>query len=123
MLKVIICLAFFSFTLPQRQILIPVPRNSNTPEAVACTLSAPVSFDAKRTSSSTADLSWSAVSGASAYKLRIYIVGNLRLVSETTQKGLSKTINGLQSGVAYRFELASICSDQVVSRSTVVKDI
>jgi hypothetical protein len=63
------------------------------------------------------------VNGATAYKLKVYVLGTSTLFSETTEYGTSTILTGLQPGVSYRCELASICSDQTVSGFIIVVDI
>jgi hypothetical protein len=123
MLKTIAFFAFLCLTLPQRPILAPAFQNLNDTETVTCILPASASFEGRRTSSTTASLDWSAVSGAAAYKLKVYVLGTSTLFSETTEGGLSKTLSGLQAGVSYRCELAAICSDQTVSGFIIVVDV
>lgn len=80
-----------------------------------CNLSAPGTFTANRTSGTSADLSWSAVSGASAYSLTVYeAVGGTTSGSPVGGgriSGTSTTISYLESGKHYRCYLASVCSD------------
>ncbi len=90
----------------------------------SCSLAAPSTFTADRTSGTTADLAWSSVSGAVAYHLLVYEIGSPNtLVGDTIEYGTSKTLTYLQSGKRYRCYLSSICSDNSVSEFIIIVDI
>ncbi|HNL38024.1 MAG TPA: hypothetical protein PKL15_08670 [Saprospiraceae bacterium] len=90
----------------------------------SCNLAAPSTFTTDRTSSNTADLTWSSVSGAIAYRLLVYEIGTPNtLVGDTIEYGTSKTLNYLQSGKSYRCYLSSVCPDNSVSSFIIIVDI
>jgi len=90
---------------------------------LSCSLPAPATLDADRTSGTTAYAAWSAVSGAESYSLKVYEQGTLVLVSSTVVGGTSATVGGLDAGKSYQAVLASMCSAGSVSEFVIVEDI
>ena len=89
----------------------------------ACNLPAPTTFTYTKPSSSVALLDWSAVSGASAYHLKVYELATLSTASETNESGTSKLVANLQPNVAYRCELTAVCPNRETSTNIIIIDI
>lgn len=102
---------------PAAKVSAPMPDN------FSCSLPAPSSFDGARTSSTTAFLEWSTVSGAASYRLIVYDLDTHELVSNTVEYGTSKNVTGLSLGASYRCVLASMCSGGETSEFVIVVDI
>ena len=98
---------------------IPVPAAT----AFTCSLPAPGTFEGEKTGSATAYLSWSTVTDATAYRLRVYDVNSQSLVSNTIEYGNSAYLSNLSSNGHYRCELASICLGGTTSDFIIVADI
>lgn len=115
-------LRFAWHILPSKNKYYPPPQNKILS---SCMLPAPSTFTGTRTSGTTADLSWSSVAGASAYRLYVWEVSGSTtiLISNTVETGTSKTLTNLESGKDYRCGLSSICSDGVTSDYVIIIDI
>lgn len=97
--------------------------NASSKADVSCSLPAPSSFVGVRTSGATAFLSWSAVGDATAYRLKVYDMGDSELIYNSLEYGTSKSLNGLESGASYRCVLASTCSMSAPSDFIIIADI
>ena len=82
-----------------------IPNQENEPRS--CTLPAPSSLNGQVTSATTADLSWSSVSGAFAYAL--IVTDNGAPFLQTTVFGTTRALTGLTSGHTYQCKVISIC--------------
>ncbi|MBV6440698.1 MAG: hypothetical protein DYG98_12550 [Haliscomenobacteraceae bacterium CHB4] len=93
------------------------------PNALTCTLPAPASFSGERTGSTTASLSWAAVTDAGAYRLKVFDLSTNELVFDNTEYGTTKYLSGLASGTTYRCVLASVCPGGSASEFVIIVDI
>lgn len=94
-----------------------------TLDVLSCSLPAPTTFDGVRTSGTTASISWAAVTGASAYRLKVYNLNTSELVYDDTEYGTAKNLSGLDPGSTYRCMLASVCAGGAISEFVIVVDV
>lgn len=94
------------------------PATANT-----CALAAPANFSYSKPASTAALLEWSAVSGASAYHLKVYDAASFSVAYEGNETSTSKLVSSLQTAVRYRCELASVCPNKEASANIIIIDI
>lgn len=88
---------------------------------LTCNLPAPSYLNSQVTSTSTADLNWSSVSGAYAYFLVVTDNGSPFL--QATVFGTTRTLAGLTTGHTYHCTVASMCNGSEVSDYIIAYDI
>ena len=72
--------------------------------------SQPSNLNAVSTSNTSADLSWSASSGAFSYTVQYRVQGVGAFTTISLVQGLSVSVTGLQQGATYEFKVKSSCS-------------
>jgi hypothetical protein len=75
--------------------------------AVAC--ATPASLSSSSVTSSSASLSWGAVTGATSYNIRYRVVGTSTWTT-TTSTTTSKSVTGLAAGSNYEFQAQAVCA-------------
>ena len=101
----------------------PCPQQELPERQWNCQLPAPATFQATRTSGTTAALEWAVVQGAASYQVAVYDLGSLELVHNSTVTGTSTSLNGLETGKTYRYLLAANCSNGEASSAFIIDDI
>lgn len=77
----------------------------------------PTSLSVGNVTTNTANISWGAVNGANSYSLRYKINGAINWTTLSVT-GSSYTISGLSSSTNYEVQIASVCTNNVISSYT-----
>jgi hypothetical protein len=94
--------------------------NSNGCGGTTATCNVPASLTASSITTSSATLSWGAVSGATSYNVQ-YKASSATTWTATTSTTNSKSISGLAAGTTYQFQVSTVCSGGSSAYSTVAQ--
>ena len=84
------------------------------------TCSAPAGLAAGSITTSSATLSWTAVTGATSYTLQYKLASASTYTTVTGITGTSYTLSGLAAGTAYNAQIATVCSSGTSAYSTAI---
>src|SRR5262245_10930278 len=96
---------------------------ASSPEVFSCNLAGPSGLVATNITTSSALISWNAVSGAIGYEIHtLDAASNAVLITPFTTTGTSTTTSPLPAGTEIKVQVMSICSTNEVSnqRSSVL---
>lgn len=107
--------------LPAHSFLTPRLRAADN-----CQLPSPASLNATIINSTSASFTWTAVSSASGYRVRLYALSDMSLVADNLTLDLYTTFGGLSAGASYRCAVSAVCSGETqntISDNLIVIDI